>query len=45
MRLRSINPITTTGPGKNLKLDALRQFVNAFKILSRIVNAEEGGEL
>ena len=27
------------------KMDALRQFVNAFKISSRIVNAEEGGEL
>ena len=27
------------------KMDALRQFVNAFKISNRIVNAEEGGEL
>jgi hypothetical protein len=27
------------------KMDALRQFINAFKVSNRIVNAEEGGEL
>ncbi len=27
------------------KLNALRQFVDAFKVASRVVNAEEGGEL
>ena len=27
------------------KLEALRQFVEAFRVASRVVNAEEGGEL
>jgi len=27
------------------KLEALRQFIEAFRVASRVVNAEEGGEL
>ena len=33
------------GFATDAKLNALRQFVEAFRVASRVVNAEEGGEL